>query len=467
MTRIFLRYRLRCVLPVVVLACLILLTGFTAADTKLRLWRWRTSGGPPKYLALRRWEAALPQHNLSLPFPEGKTGRYVKFSNQAGVLGWNTYFNDVLMNAHLAYISDRAYVFQDYTWAPQDFQWPRRKWLTKHPHTPLNAIVSGPVAGGLFESDDPAPRAISQDWFDVVCPKNERHYIDINAPGVNPAVSQQASESGIEILTHWRTVLRDAPERCLEIVAPSDAKGDGDAFPQIFDPLLWKSPRILTLWASISQSPISRLLDASPIVGSAVARNTYLFIPRGPRPTHPAPRDPFQRMLAVHLRRGDAYEALCREMSRRDEGFYAWNLFPQLPDRFVSEPDARGTDERFLARCWPDQAGVIRKVAEVRRQYLVHATQSNATLDVVYILSNEKGRWIDGLKKMLQKDGWTVAASQDLVLDAEQKDVGMAVDMEIARRAAVFVGNGWSALTSNIVYQRLLDKRDPLSIRFT
>jgi hypothetical protein len=57
--------------------------------------------------------------------------------------------------------------------------------------------------------------------------------------------------------------------------------------------------------------------------------------------------------------------------------------------------------------------------------------------------------------------------------------------MEIARRAAVFVGNGvsllslpvcrwlltypiqWSAVTSNIVYQRLLDKRDPLSIRFT
>jgi hypothetical protein len=305
---------------------------------------------------------------------------------------------------------------------------------------PLNAIVSGPVASGPFESDDPAPHAVSQDWFDVVCPKDERRYIDINAPGANPAVAQQAS--GIDILTHWRTVLRDAPERCLEIVA------EGDALPQICDPLLWKSPRILTLWDSISQSPISRLLNASPIVGSivgsAVARNSYLFILCGPRPPHPAPCDPFQRMLAVHLRRGDDYEAHWREMSRGNESFYGWSLFPQLPDRFVSEPDARGKDKRFLARCWPDQAGVVRKVAEVRRQYLVHATQSNATLDVVYILSNEKGVWIDGLKKMLHKDGWTVAASQDLVLDAEQKDVGMAVDMEIARRAAVFVGNGVS-----------------------
>jgi hypothetical protein len=158
-------------------------------------------------------------------------------------------------------------------------------------------------------------------------------------------------------------------------------------------------------------------------------------------------------MLAMHLRRGDDYEARCREMSRGNEGFYGWNLFLQLPDRFVSEPepDARGKDQRFLARCWPDQAGVVRKVAEVRREYLVHATQSNATLDVVYILSNEKGAWIDGLKKTLQKEGWTVAANQDLVLDAEQKDVSMAVNIEIARRAAVFVGNGVSLL-SNAVF---------------
>jgi hypothetical protein len=148
--------------------------------------------------------------------------------------------------------------------------------------------------------------------------------------------------------------------------------------------------------------------------------------------------------MLVHIRRGDDYEAHCREMSHGNEGVYGWNLLPQLPDRFVTEPDVPGKDQRFLPRCWPDKAGVVGKVAEVRREYLAHATQRNATLDIVYILSNEKGMWIDGLKKALQKDGWTVAASQDLVLDAEPKDVGMAVDMEIARHAAVFVENGVS-----------------------
>lgn len=51
--------------------------------------------GPPTYEKLKRWEDNLPQHNLDLPYPEGKTGRYVKFSNQIKKLGWNNVFNEL------------------------------------------------------------------------------------------------------------------------------------------------------------------------------------------------------------------------------------------------------------------------------------------------------------------------------------------------------------------------------------
>jgi hypothetical protein len=44
---------------------------------------------PPTYERLKKWESALPQHNLDLPFPEGRTGRYVLFKNQIEGLGWN------------------------------------------------------------------------------------------------------------------------------------------------------------------------------------------------------------------------------------------------------------------------------------------------------------------------------------------------------------------------------------------
>jgi hypothetical protein len=50
---------------------------------------------PPTYKKLKEWESNLPQHNLDLPFPEGRTGRYVLFKNQIQGLGWNNELNEV------------------------------------------------------------------------------------------------------------------------------------------------------------------------------------------------------------------------------------------------------------------------------------------------------------------------------------------------------------------------------------
>lgn len=50
---------------------------------------------PPTYEKLKKWEMDLPQHNLDLPFPEGRTGRYVLFKNQIQMLGWNNQLNEV------------------------------------------------------------------------------------------------------------------------------------------------------------------------------------------------------------------------------------------------------------------------------------------------------------------------------------------------------------------------------------
>lgn len=49
----------------------------------------------PNHAMLIRAEKALPQHNLSLPYPEGKHGRYVKFTNQIRGLGWNNVLNEL------------------------------------------------------------------------------------------------------------------------------------------------------------------------------------------------------------------------------------------------------------------------------------------------------------------------------------------------------------------------------------
>ena len=50
---------------------------------------------PPTYERLKKWEMDLPQHDLDLPYPEGRNGRYVLFKNQIQMLGWNNQLNEV------------------------------------------------------------------------------------------------------------------------------------------------------------------------------------------------------------------------------------------------------------------------------------------------------------------------------------------------------------------------------------
>jgi hypothetical protein len=65
-------------------------------------------------------------------------------------------------------------------------------------------------------------------------------------------------------------------------------------------------------------------------------------------------------------------------------------------------------------------------------------------------------------KEDVTEGGVEVVASQDLALDAEQKDVSMAVDMEIARREAVFVGNVVSLLSNGRFLGVVAHLRNPV-----
>jgi hypothetical protein len=60
-------------------------------------------------------------------------------------------------------------------------------------------------------------------------------------------------------------------------------------------------------------------------------------------------------------------------------------------------------------------------------------------------MTDAKPDWIKQFSAKMKKDGWaTVIGSSDLELDDQQTEAGMAVDMEIARKAEVFIGNGVS-----------------------
>ncbi|EDR05268.1 uncharacterized protein LACBIDRAFT_329987 [Laccaria bicolor S238N-H82] len=105
----------------------------------------------------------------------------------------------------------------------------------------------------------------------------------------------------------------------------------------------------------------------------------------------------------------------------------------------------------------------------------------------VYIMSNGDRAWLEEVRTALKEDalsGWEVAlgdgevrigepwawdgiaTSRDLQLGWEEKYVAQALDMYVAQRAEVFIGNGFSSLTSNVVMLRKFAGLQPIQTRF-
>lgn len=122
-----------------------------------------------------------------------------------------------------------------------------------------------------------------------------------------------------------------------------------------------------------------------------------------------------------------------------------FNQHPSLPDHFDPssyENDSTLKEEYYLAHCLPTTEQLVARLRTVRRE---HHTQCGEMLRRVYVLSNEWAWTLEDLRSALEEDGWEdVVSSVDLQLDAQQYYVGMAVDMAIAEKAEVFVGNGVS-----------------------
>jgi hypothetical protein len=127
------------------------------------------------------------------------------------------------------------------------------------------------------------------------------------------------------------------------------------------------------------------------------------------------------------------------------------NQFPSLPDKFDPgryDPETERAEHEgyYLEHCLPTIAQIASKLNALREE--------NPGLRRVYVLSNGWGWWLDGLRRELVGEagkegkaggGWDdLKSSGDLKLDGEQGYVGMAVDMAIAEKAEVFVGNGVS-----------------------
>ncbi|KAJ7024506.1 hypothetical protein C8F04DRAFT_1131281 [Mycena alexandri] len=454
--------------------------------------------GHPTFPDIRFYERALPQHVAPSAFSKGtERPRYLFFPQASWGSGWNNVFQGALLNTHLAYLAKRAYVFPGYI--PRDHPpFPdslngTRHWL----HIPMNAFVSGPTGGGPLSADGESDshglmrRAVSEEWWNVVCPRK-----DVVVVKMYDAMRQMRlddTSDGEEMLSKWANKL-------LKMSAPCVSVEGGPPFDYLFI----GSRRVISLWPSYGGSPTLKYFAWSPLITATLLHNFQLFSPHGApdfltpigsRPyrfqSYPRYRPssrPFTGLLGIHVRRGD-YDGHCINLANGGADFNAWNLlgtpgitrrpsrpgfqsstppgyvWPALPD-YLDVPAGKSRHDAAFDHCWPSPEAIAARVHEVREAAASGVAYPHQDLRKVYIASNGDMNFIGPLAALLRADGWDVSSSLDMELTLEGHAVSQAVDMAVLTGAESFIGVGFSSVTSNVVQIRLAAGRAPQTIHF-
>ncbi|EJF63735.1 hypothetical protein DICSQDRAFT_54612 [Dichomitus squalens LYAD-421 SS1] len=405
---------------------------------------------PPLYRRFHEAELKLPQHDPLLPAPEGRNGRYLWIANHASKCGWGNAMQELFLNAYLAYRTNRAFVFDNYTWSRGESDYSLYNLKPIPSRIPLTALIQGPIAGGHFPAGSGIPRAVTPEYFYEVC----QDRAIMSSYEVNDALVDPTAET---LVQSWKDKM--SPHRCVEIARSP---------PELFDEHVFADARrLLDVWPHFSQSPIVKEFSWSTLVELAFDNNREVISPTSPfEPTLSsssvfglARYSPIPGLLVLHIRRGD-FQGHCHDvLARRSIGFTGFNSFPELSDQWhlpegVSEREKKAL---YARRCFPEIDMIVERVEEIRR------TPAGSGLTNAYIMTNGSPSWVSKLKAALRaRHGWAhVASSRDLVLTSEQKYVSQALDMLVAQRAHVFIGNGFSTLSGMAVMLRMANRIAP------
>lgn len=92
----------------------------------------------------------------------------------------------------------------------------------------------------------------------------------------------------------------------------------------------------------------------------------------------------------------------------------------------------------YTAKCLPETTAVIARARRMRKNHPI--------LRTIYLMTDGSTEWAEELSRWLLSDGWdkVFIAKLDVHSAWADQEMGPAVDVEVARRAGVFVGNGVS-----------------------
>ncbi|KDQ62949.1 hypothetical protein JAAARDRAFT_202479 [Jaapia argillacea MUCL 33604] len=467
---------------------------------------------PPLYERWHEQESRLPQHDPDLPFPEGKHAKFFWVANHVTASGWGNSMQETLFDSHIAYAAKRSFVFVNYTWNTDGSDYTDYNGKLIPSRIPLSALITGPTAGAPYPpgSDPEAPRAVSKEYFDRVCP----HPKIIHSDEVLSQLPPDATAS--QILQGWVEKLDSIEDRCVEVDSQSR---------QIFSIWTFGSRKVLDIWPTIKDSPILTGFGWSPLIHAAYENNKHLFLSPptffhriasalsypihllssifSPSSSRDDPYAEIPGLLAIHIRKGD-FASHCDHLATWNSVFNGFNQFPSFPDKFTPPPNSEwgSTSEEnrdiYMSHCFPSIEQIVDKIEVVRKAEIenarkrrgvwlgagrggsgshekgVYGNHGMGELKRIYVMTNAKPEWIEELREALRerarREGWegweAIVSSREVALNWEQKYVAQSVDMMVGQKAQVLIGNGFSSLTSNIVMLRMARDFPPESIRF-
>ncbi|KAI0340141.1 hypothetical protein BDW22DRAFT_1334794 [Trametopsis cervina] len=402
---------------------------------------------PPLYPKFKKAELEVSRGNSKEPFANDR--KYLWVATHIAWSGWGNVMQDMVMIAQLTYAANRTFVFDDYAWDPDPNPPAYSKWNGKliPSRIPLSALISGPMVGGPWPQGETADLSISKTRFDEICP--EPYYI--RAEWVNEIHGPGASAQ--KVIDTWAEYLAKIDRPCVEI-----ARGSGMMIPPF---IFGVKEELLPVWPTLSHSPVLTMFGWSTLAQSAFKTNRHLLLPESQHsPSESGPPCPecdyhyyeLTGLLAMHVRRGD-FLGHCESLGHWSASFNAFNEFDIFPDPWVAPQGSE--DERmdvYRRRCKPTIEQIVEKVEQVR------GSDAGKELKSVYVMTNGDKEWLEELKRALwaRYPGWErIATSRDMKLTLEEKYVAQAADMYIGERAQVFIGNGFSSLTSNVAMLRV------------
>ena len=362
-------------------------------------------------------------------------------------------------------------MFNDYVWNPDGSLYSEYNGKQIPSRIPLSALLGGkhrhqfcfansllpigPMVGGPWPPGDQTPLSVSSEFFHKVCPNPTVVQVsDINNDELRFSDDIPASY----VLEKWVEKINSIDDPCLMLDPSSNAIFEywyAVGMIHICHSLLMlnrifgNKKRMLSIWPYLSKSPVITHWGWSPLVHDAFSRNRHLFEPTtffgglfDSEEENTSLAIP--GLLAIHVRRGD-FKDHCVHLAKWSSDWNAFNSFPEFHDKFDRPTDggwgetSEANVELYVRHCYPSIEQIVEKVSQVRKE-------TDDPLRYLYIMTNGPTPWVEELKSALaQNMSWDhVGSSRDLKMTWEEKFVAQALDMYVAQRAQVFIGNGVS-----------------------